>query len=300
MCVVFFHIPLLTFSHSVLQIWFVTWLILIQSHCMFSQSVFVSFFTVSEEDGVIPPTPTLTSTNTQNAHGVYKGAGSWVALQFLVLITKNVRRMKSSQCRKSTTVFPTSMGLLHMCAFFSTAHLSVCRPDILSPNTDSILTVFFSFFASLILSSLYCSSTHHFSPSPRPSSASSLVLILFFLPWHYVTPLRPPLQSSSSRHSSSSPPQPSRFLPLCFSCDRLPVSSSLQRAKAVSPSPRQWPIESCWAPISLLIGWAGLSRYWEEGLALLAPLLSAYPSVCLHDRLCLCSRADLILASSHP
>lgn len=51
-----------------------------------------------------------------------------------------------------------------------------------------------------------------------------------------------------------------------FSGDRLTVSSSLQRGKAASPSRLQLPIESCWAPISLLIGWAGLSRYWKEEL----------------------------------
>lgn len=90
------------------------------------------------------------------------------------------------------------------------------------------------------------------------------------------------------------------FLPSCFSCDRFPVSSSLLRGKAVNPSLLHWPIESCWAPILLLIGWAGLSRYWEEGLALLAFWLSAYLSVCLHDLLCLCSRADLKSVSSGP
>lgn len=90
------------------------------------------------------------------------------------------------------------------------------------------------------------------------------------------------------------------FLPSCFSCDRFPVSSSLPRGKAVNPSLLHWPIESCWAPILLLIGWAGLSRYWEEGLALLAFWLSAYLSVCLHDLLCLCSRADLKSVSSGP
>lgn len=83
------------------------------------------------------------------------------------------------------------------------------------------------------------------------------------------------------------------FLPSCFSCDRFPVSSSLLRGKAVNPSLLHWPIESYWAPILLLIGWAGLSRYWEEELALLAFWFSAYLSVCLHDLLCLCSRADL-------
>lgn len=87
---------------------------------------------------------------------------------------------------------------------------------------------------------------------------------------------------------------------LFFSCDRFPVSSSLPRGKAVNPSLLHWPIESCWAPILLLIGWAGLSRYWEDGLALLAFWLSAYLSVCLHDHLCLCSRADLKSASSGP
>lgn len=35
----------------------------------------LSFFTVSEEDWVIPPMPTFTVTNTQNAHLVYKGTG---------------------------------------------------------------------------------------------------------------------------------------------------------------------------------------------------------------------------------
>lgn len=87
-------------------------------------------------------------------------------------------------------------------------------------------------------------------------------------------------------------PSPTLSLP-CNQTDRFPVSSSLPRGKAVNPSLLHWPIESCWAPILLLIGWAGLSRYWEDDLALLAFWFSAYLSVCLHDLLCLCSRADL-------
>lgn len=124
------------------------------------------------------------------------------------------------------------------------------------------------------------------------SSYFSLALLLSFS--HSLPPSspfrgNPSLPSYLSLFPSPLPTPPTS----CFSCDRLPISSSLQRGKAVSPSPLQWPIESCWAPISLLIGWAGLSRYWEEGLALLASCLSAYLSVCLHDLLCLCSRADL-------
>lgn len=106
--------------------------------------------------------------------------------------------------------------------------------------------------------------SHPASPSfPwRLSSYTSPLLFTFSLLHHrLLLPLVPP--------------------PFSFLLRSASVSSSLQRGKAVSPSPRQWPIESCWAPISLLIGWAGLSRYWEEGLALLASCLSAYLSICL-------------------
>lgn len=134
---------------------------------------------------------------------------------------------------------------------------------------------------------------HPYSPLPCHFSVTGLL----FLSHSDVVPTSfcpVPSQLSFSSHLSFPllcHPLP---LPSCFSCNRPPVSSSLQMGKAVSPSQLQWPIESCWAPISLLIGWAGLSRYWEEGLALLASWLSACLPVCLPawpPRLC--SRADL-------
>lgn len=176
------------------------------------------------------------------------------------------------------------------------------------------LTISFLFPHSFLFSP-YCSSPRHssfpsahlpISPSPPCFSSSSLSLfhpvsssfhatILFHLNClfifsllhlhHCLFPFPFPLLL---------PPAP----PSRYSCDRLPVSSSLQRGKAVSRSPLQWPIESCWAPTSLLIGWAGPSRYWEEGLALLASCLSAYLFVCLHGPFRLCSRADLKSVSS--
>lgn len=157
--------------------------------------------------------------------------------------------------------------------------------------------------------------TFFFFTSCSFSSHCSTSYLACLLPWH-AAPLLPfrlyftlPLSIFMSTLLCISPAPPTLCLPCdhnrpfflpssCFSCDRFPVSSSLPRGKAVNPSLLHWPIESCWAPILLLIGWAGLSRYWEEGLALLAFWLSAYLSVCLHDLLCLCSRADLKSASS--
>lgn len=103
----------------------------------------------------------------------------------------------------------------------------------------------------------------------------------------------------SSHHSSSLFPSFTSPLPV-FSCGRFPVSSSLQKGKAASPSRLQWPIESCWAPISLLIGWAGLSRYWEEELALLASCLSPCLPVCLPAWPSLSLQQGWLQVSSHP
>lgn len=147
----------------------------------------------------------------------------------------------------------------------------------------TVLTISFLFNYLLIL--FFFSFSHGTAPDPDTPHL------------HLLTPLPSPLCSTLSlplfmvtlffhltcSSFPSPPPPPLLHLspPFCFSCNRLPVSSSLQRGKAASPSRLQWPIESCWAPISLLIGWEGLSRYWEDGLALLASCLSAYLYICL-------------------
>lgn len=162
--------------------------------------------------------------------------------------------------------------------------LDVCVLTVLHtpPNTDwthcffSVSFVTLSTFLSL-LDLILCSTC-----LSAPTTITSLHLP-HTVPPHLAGPSFP-----SPLHVSSSLLPP--FLFLLWSAS---ISSSLQRGKAVSPSPLQWPIKSFWAPISLLIGWAGLSRYWEEGLALLGSCLSAYLSVCVYDLLCLCSRADL-------
>lgn len=129
-----------------------------------------------------------------------------------------------------------------------------------------------SHFHSLL--TLHCSLHHSFSTCLSSHVSYSFAFVVIFL-LHLTCrlPLSPfPLPASS---------------PFGFFWDRLPVSSSLQRGRAVSPSRLQWPIESCWAPTSLLIGWAGLSRYWEEELALLATNMSlclpAWPSLSLQQ-----------------
>lgn len=125
-----------------------------------------------------------------------------------------------------------------ICALFSTAHLSVRRPDIPPPNTLYSLFFFFSFFASLILSSSYCSLTHHFSLSPCPSSPFSLAILLFFLPWHHVALLHPPLRSSSSRLSPSTFPVFATTNLLRFSLLVSPAIGFL--SPLVSRGQRQW------------------------------------------------------------
>lgn len=165
-------------------------------------------------------------------------------------------------------------GGLLVCTFLCTLMLLHTWVLTFMLHLHQILTVSFLFPFPLFLHS------HLSSPDP--------LLHLPFCSHHLLFP--------SPKHCSTSPLRPSFPItnsPFLFSASTLPVSpvigsSSLQRGKAASPSPLQWPIESFWAPISLLIGWAGLSRYWEEGLA-----LSVCLPVCLHDFLCLCRRADL-------
>lgn len=174
-----------------------------------------------------------------------------------------------------------------MCALSSVLHTWVLTLLMLFLQILTLYSLFFFFlFHSLfILSSSYCSSPRHFSPLSCPSSHFSFAVLLFLPLWLYsilllslsmiYPPLISPVLFNFSLLCHHHHHHPLLLLPSRFSCDRFPVSFSLQRGKAVSPSPLQWPIESCWAPISLLIGWAGLSRYWEEGLALLASCLSA-------------------------
>lgn len=131
-------------------------------------------------------------------------------------------------------------ALPRVCAFFSTAHLSVDRPDILPPNTDSVLTVFlFSFFASFLLSSSYYSSTHHFSLPSCPSSPSSFVILRFFLLWPFplLHPPLKPLRLTFPPHlfPSLPPPRPS---PPPFSLLVSPAIGFL--SPLVSRGQRQW------------------------------------------------------------
>lgn len=166
--------------------------------------------------------------------------------------------------------------------------------------TSHPCTHFFLFHFLFILFSLFLFLSCLFSPltccSP-PSYSTLFHTTTLPFSWQHSSVFHLPPQQTLYLPCNHNRPF---FLPSCFSCDRFPVSSSLPRGKAVNPSLLHWPIENCWAPILLLIGWAGLSRYWEDGLALLAFWLSAYLSVCLHDLLCLCSRADLKSASSGP
>lgn len=153
-----------------------------------------------------------------------------------------------------------------MCTFLCTLMLLHTWVLTFMLHLHQILTVSFLFPFPLFLHS------HLSSPDP--------LLHLPFCSRHLLFP--------SPKHCSTSPLRPSFSItnsPFLFSTSTLPVSpvigsSSLQRGKAASPSPLQWPIESFWAPISLLIGWAGLSRYWEEGLAL-SVCLPVYLSVCM-------------------